>query len=322
MPSATDRIEFLPPAPPGMLRAFGLAILAHLFLLAALTWGVNWKRQQTETLSAEAELWANVPLQAAPKMQELPVAPPPPPVPEPIAPKVIAPTPPAPEVTPEPQPSKVDIALEKEKEKKKQLALEQAQEQARERQLEKEAKLKEDKVKQAADKKAQEALAQKKAAEDAKKAAQKKAEEEAQSAAAAAAQADKEAKESSEQREANLRRIAGLAGASGGAAATGNAQQSVSSGISRLYASRIAAAVKPNMVFTGDVPGSTRVELDIRLSPDGTILGKPRITKSSGNREFDEAVVRAFEKTAVLPRNENGLVPDSISFGWNRSITN
>jgi colicin import membrane protein len=301
MPSATERIDFLPPAPPGLLRAFGLAIVAHLFLLAALTWGVNWKRQHSDTVTAEAELWSSVPQQAAPKAQEAP-PPPPLPEPEPVTPKVIAPPLPATETKPQPQPAKVDIALEKEKEKKKQLALEQEQE----RQLEKEAQLKEDKAKKAAEKKAQEALAQKKAAEDAKRAAQKKAGE--------AAQADKEAKESAEQRDANLRRIAGLAGASGGAGATGVAQQST--GWSSSYGGKVKARVKPNLVFSGTTSGNPNVTLRIRLAPDGTILGRPQVLKSSGNGEWDEAVVRAFEKTEVLPKDIDGQVRGELEVVW------
>jgi colicin import membrane protein len=65
MPHAFDRIEFTPPAQPGMLRAMGLAILAHLLLAAALTWGVNWKSQDSTLGTAQAELWSSVPQQAA-----------------------------------------------------------------------------------------------------------------------------------------------------------------------------------------------------------------------------------------------------------------
>ncbi len=92
MPSAFDRVEFAPPAQPGMVRAMGLAILAHLLLAGALTWGVNWKSQSTTMTTAQAELWSSVPQQAAPR-----AALPPPPVakPEPRPePKPIPPAPP------------------------------------------------------------------------------------------------------------------------------------------------------------------------------------------------------------------------------------
>jgi hypothetical protein len=53
MPSATDRLDFGPPRDAGSLRAFGLALLVHVLLIAALTWGVNWKRSD-QTVSFEA----------------------------------------------------------------------------------------------------------------------------------------------------------------------------------------------------------------------------------------------------------------------------
>lgn len=94
MPSAFDRVEFAPPAQPGMVRAMGLAILAHLLLVGALTWGVNWKSQSTTMTTAQAELWSSVPQQAAPRAALPPPAPSPVAKPEPRAePK---PTPPAP----------------------------------------------------------------------------------------------------------------------------------------------------------------------------------------------------------------------------------
>ncbi len=311
MPHTHDRIEFAPPAQPACVRSFGLAVLAHLFLLGALTWGVNWK-SQTVTTTAEAELWANIPQQAAPKAVEPAPPPPPPPPPEPVAPKVKPPTPVV-EDKPVPQPREADIAVEREKQKKKQLDKELAEEKEAERQ----EKIKEEKQKKAADdakkatdKKTQEA-AQKKAAEEAKKEAQRKA---AEAEKLAAAEAIKDEQQAAQQREANLKRMAGIAGASGDPSATGSAQQS--SGPSSGYGARIKARVKPNLVFTSAVSGNPKVTLEIKMSPDGTIVGRPKVTKSSGNREWDEAVVRAFEKTEVLPRDTDGRVHSPLEVDW------
>ena len=105
MHAAADRLEFAPPPPPGLLRAVVLALLVHLMLVAALTWGVSWKRD-AQTPAVEAELWAAVPQQAAPKLVETP------PEPEP------APAPPPPQA--EPVVSQADIALAREKERKAQ----------------------------------------------------------------------------------------------------------------------------------------------------------------------------------------------------------
>lgn len=305
MPHTHERIEFAPPAQPASARSFGLAILAHIFLLGALTWGVNWKRE-TVTTTAEAELWANLPQQAAPRAVE--PAPPPPPPPEPIAPKVKPPTPVV-EDKPAPQPREADIAVEREKQKKKQLEKELAEQKEAEKQeklLQDKQKKAADEAKKATDKKAQDA-AQKKAAEDAKKEAQRKA---AEAEKLAAAEAAKDEQQSAQQREANLKRMAGIAGSSGGPSDTGSAQQS--SGPSRGYANRIAAKVRPNIVFTGNLPNNPFVDVEVHLAPDGTVLGKPRIVKSSGSREWDEAVVRGIEKTEVFPRDTDGKVPEKV----------
>ena len=41
--------------------------------------------------------------------------------------------------------------------------------------------------------------------------------------------------------------------------------------------------------------------------PDGRITGK-RLTKSSGVKSWDDAVLRAIDKTESLPRDENGRI--------------
>src|SRR3954447_2547325 len=120
MPAASDRAEFAPPPQPAALQAFVLAVIAHLLLLLALTWGINWKRE-SENVVAEAELWSSVPQQAAPKVvQAPPIVAAPTPVPAPVpAPPPPPPPPPAPrEVAPPPPPlpaKQPDIALEREK---------------------------------------------------------------------------------------------------------------------------------------------------------------------------------------------------------------
>ncbi len=305
MPHTHDRIEFAPPAQPAPARSFGLAVFAHLLLLGALTWGVNWKSKTVTTTTAEAELWASVPQQAAPKAAE---PPPPPPPPEPIAPKVKPPTPVV-EDKPAPKLREADIAVEREKQKKKQLEKELAQE----KEAEKQEKLDEAKQKKAAedakkalDKKVQDA-AQKKASDDAKKEAQRKA---AEAAKLTAAQAAREEQQTARQRQANIDKMMGMAGNSVDPSATGSAQQS--SGPSKGYANRIAAKVKPNIVFTANLPNNPVVEVEVRLAPDGTVLGRPRIVKSSGSREWDEAVIRGIERTEVFPRDIDGKVPSSV----------
>ena len=103
--------------------------------------------------------------------------------------------------------------------------------------------------------------------------------------------------------------MAGLAGASGSANATGSALKS--SGPSASYAGRIRATVKPKIVFTDDIQGNPTTEVEVHTAPDGTIVGR-KITKSSGVKDWDEAVIRAIDKTQVLPRDIDGSMPSSL----------
>lgn len=292
MPSAADRLEFGPPRTAGSLRAFGLALLAHLLLVGALTWGVHWKRSD-QAVSFEAEIWSSVPQEAAPKLVEAPPpAPPPPAVSPALAPVIkLAPPPPA-----------VDIALEEEKKRKlKQQKDAEAQKQDRlkaEQQAKKVKELKE--AKEAKEQQAREDLARRKALDDAKKAEAKKldAKEQAQQKLTQAA-ADK-------RRQENINRIAGLAGATGGADAKGAAPKA--GGPSAGYDGKVRAAVKPNVVFTEDIAGNPTAEVEVRTTLDGTIISQ-RLVKSSGNKAWDDAVIKAIIRTASLPRDIDGRVP-------------
>jgi colicin import membrane protein len=313
----TDRLEFAPPPPPGLMRALILALLVHGLLLLGLTWSVRWKHD-TPVLSAEAELWSAVPEEAAPQAVE----PEPEPEPEPATPTPPPPAPPTPVVEPPaPPPPKVDIALEQEKRRlqKEQARLEELKQEKLRQKLEKERqdkleqarldKLKQDKLKQEQLK--QEQLKQDKLKQDKLKQEKLKAEQaaKAQQNALDKKQAALEAKQIEAQRQKNLQRIAGMAGASGGANATGTALKS--SGPSASYGGRIRAKIRPNIVFTEDIAGNPTTEIEVRAAPDGSIVGR-KITKSSGVKEWDEAVIRAIDKTEVLPRDIDGSMPSSL----------
>ena len=267
MPSAADRIDIGPPSDAGTIRSLGLALLVHAALIAALTWGVNWKRSD-RSVSFEAELWSTTPEEAAPKLVEAPPPqPPPPPPPEP-APKVQEVTPPTPNV---------DIALEQEK-KRKLLA-----QKAQQMQAERELKLKQAQVKL-------------KAAEETRQADAKKQFQQNQANAAAL----------EAQRKQNIARAMGLAGATGGETAKGTAQKS--GGPSASYGGKVRARVKPNIVFTEDISGNPSAEVEVRTALDGTIMSQ-RLVKSSGNKAWDDAVVKAIIRTETMPRDADGRVP-------------
>lgn len=290
MLAATDRLEFVPPPTPGFVRSLGLAVLAHVFLVAALTWGVHWKREAV-THSVEAELWSALPQQAAPKLIEEPPQPPAP-VAQPSPPPVQAP----------PLPSDADIALAKEKlrlKKEKQLELEQLERQRL-------AHLKQEKL--LLEKKRLEEKREKdrQAAEEKRKADQEKRRREA-------LQAEQEAQKLEAQRQANIKRMTGLAGASGAATATGTALQS--SGPSASYAGRVSARIKPNIVFVDEVAGNPIAEVEVRAAPNGTIISR-KLSKSSGVKSWDDAVLKAIDKTEKLPPDVDGRVPSALLIGF------
>ena len=59
------------------------------------------------------------------------------------------------------------------------------------------------------------------------------------------------------------------------------------------------------------IVGNPVAEVEVRTAPDGTILSS-KITKSSGVKSWDDAVLRAIEKTEVLPRDLDGRVPSPM----------
>lgn len=315
MSLASDRPEFTPPSTSGRGRAIGLAVLAHVFLIAALTWGVGWKRESTNA-PVQAELWSTTVQQAAPALVES--TPPPPsvePKPEPkVEPPPPLPKPPKPVKVVEPEPeTKIDpqIAIEKaKKEEKKKLEKKKADE-AKENAK---ALAKKEAEVEAAEEAKLEALDKKKRALEAKKLEAKKAAD----AKAAANDVKYEASLKSA-REANLKRIAGLAGASGGETATGTAKQST--GPSAGYEGRILARIKPNWVFTREINGNLVSVVEVITSPDGKII-KSRISESSGNPAWDEASLRAIEKTEIIPKDTDGRLhsPYFIKFDSRRLL--
>ena len=278
MPSVDDRLDLAPRAEPGVLRSFGLALLVHLLLLSALTWGVSWKSKDT-SLSFEAELWSALPQEAAPPLE----APPPPP--EPVAPP--APPPPAPKAEAVPD---ADIAIEREK---KRLAEEKKKAQALAEKAEKAKKMEE--AKKLAEAKA-------KAANEAKAEAKKLAAQKEQLA-------KKEAALEAKQRKENMDRINAQLGATGAADARGTAQKA--SGPSASYGSKVRAKVKPNIVFTEDIAGNPVAEVEVRTTPGGSITSQ-RLLKSSGNKAWDDAVIKAIIRTETLPLDTDGRVPTPL----------
>lgn len=289
--------------------AFVLALVVHLALVAFLWIGVSWQGRTDETV--EAEVWdiqvrEAAPLAAGERAQTASVetessepvgetAPPPPA-------SVSRPT--EPESKTETRP---DIALEQEKKKAEKKAAEERK--------------KAEETRRAAELKQQQEEARlKKEAEEAQK--KQKAEKRKTEAASRRAKAllDQEA-----------RRIAGGGsgggtgkGAGGGGTRTtgptgtggsGTAPYSTGSGRADAgYIQKVAAKIKSNTAF--NVPpalaGNPPVIYEVELLPDGT-LRNIRKSKSSGIPGFDEAVLRAIEKSAPYPKDRSGRVPSGFT---------
>lgn len=273
-PRSTDPLR--PPETPLLGRGMAFAFVAHGLLVAALSAGVNWRTKAPPAF--EAELWSAVPQAAAPE-------------------EVIPPTPQAePEVAKKPTPKPVEdtaqaerdaeIAIARERKKKlaAELELERKKREALDAKAKLEQELKDDKLKQAK-------------LDKEKKDKQLKQDKELQ--------AKQDAKQEA-QRQENLRRIQGMAGASGAPNASGTALKS--SGPSASYGGRIKARIRPNIIFTDTPSGNPVAEVEVRVAPDGAIISR-KLLKPSGDAEWDKAVLRAIDKTEMLPRDVDGRVP-------------
>jgi colicin import membrane protein len=269
-----------------------MALGVHALLVLALTWGVAW--QQTQQAAAfDVELWSDIPIAAAPPPE--PVAEPKP-EPEPL---------PTPEPEPEPEPPappppEPDIALEKQR-VQEELEQRRAQQLAKEKADEalKDKKAKEKAAQLAKDKAAKEKAAKEKAAKE--KAAKEKA---AKEKAEQLARQEKALKD--KLRQEQLARLSSMAGTAG---QTGEAARA--SGPSANYAGKVVGAIRPNIVFTDVVQGNPAAEVEVITNPAGDIVGR-KLRTSSGSPAWDDAVLRAIDRTGALPRDTNGRVPSPM----------
>lgn len=261
--------------------AFLLALAVHLALVAFLWIGVSWQADTGDMV--EAEVWDIKVREAAPlaagERSKLAAAEP---VPERAAVREPAPPPPASRHQAEPEPvrdTRPDIVLEQEKKKAA------------------------DKKRAEMQKQQEEKARMKKEAEDVKK---------KQLADAAAA---KRARVLLDQ---DARRIAGGGAATlgpTGSGGTGTSPYSTGPGAADGgYIQKVAAKIKSNTSFNvpPSLQGNPPVIYDVELLPDGT-LRNIRKRKSSGIAGFDDAVLRAIEKSAPYPKDRSGRVPSGFT---------
>ncbi len=254
----------------------GLLMALAVHALLVIAIAFGVSWRSSNPAGVEAELWAAVPQIAAPK---------------PVEPE---PTPPQPVKKPEPPPP--PPKAETPKQDDAQIAIEKAK-------REEERKRKEEQLRREEELKRQKEEQQRKLAE-AEKLKKEQAEQKRREAAEAAA--------AEKRRQENLQRMASLAG-NGPQSSTGTAAQSA--GPSASYAGRIKARILPNIVFSDTIAGNPQATVEVKAGPDGTILGR-RLIKSSGVPAWDDAVLRAIDKTEVLPRDTDGRVPSSLEISF------
>ncbi|MBK9136262.1 MAG: TonB C-terminal domain-containing protein [Betaproteobacteria bacterium] len=281
MKASTSTPPSLLPSDPGGAKAgFAFSVGVHAALLAALAGVVQW-RTQTPTVAA-AELWSSVPEVAA-----APPAPAPAPVPAPApAPAPVpAPPPPPPPAVAAPKPP--DIAIEQARERAARAERERVERERQEREEREQRQRREQEQREQREQRERQQREQRAAADR----------ERAQAAAQTAAL--------ERAREEQLRRITQAAGSTGGSP-TGSAARDAAPSAS--YVARLAALIRSNSVFAGEVAGNPAAEVEVRAAAGGTILSR-RLIKTSGNAAWDDAVLRAIDRTQTLPPDTNGRVP-------------
>ncbi|WP_211948746.1 cell envelope integrity protein TolA [Cupriavidus yeoncheonensis] len=206
------------------------------------------------------------------------------------------------------------------------------QEQQHREQAERERKEADAKARAKADAEAKaDAQAKAKAEADARAKADAKAEAKAKAEADAKAKAEAQAKAKADadararreaaanaQRKGELARLQAMAGGGAGGQGGGGVGSAAGAGAggggkaSSGYADRVRRKVKPNIVFTEDAPGNPTAVVSVQLAPDGSLMSA-RLSKPSGNSAWDNAVLRAVERSDPLPRDENGKAPASFT---------
>ena len=84
---------------------------------------------------------------------------------------------------------------------------------------------------------------------------------------------------------------------------------------SKLHIDKIKASIMPNITGTSVGVVSVKIETE----PNGTIVSS-QLIKSSGDSDWDNAVLQGIDKTKVLPTDINGRIPSSIKLKIGESI--
>ena len=255
--------------PGSNLIAGALALGVHAVFVLLLVFGMSWQTRHPAPVMVD--LWETLP--APPPVAVKPARPP---MPAPVkAPEPVKATPaPRPAVDEPPPPRTPDIALEKKKaesERQKKLqAMQAAEEKAR---AEAASKVQE---KQLAEQKKRELLRQMEEEDLTRRMADEAAASEARQAKLAEAQTRQAEAAAASKRQAEVASVVGQ------------------------YRDLIGAKVRGNTRLPDNLAGNPQVRCLVKLLPTGEVQSV-RVTQSSGNAAYDEAVVRGIWKSSPLP---------------------
>ena len=284
------------------IPAIVLSSVVHGALLAALFFGVQWKREQAGGIPVD--VYYGNPNAVTP--------PPPPPEPKPE---------PAPKVEPTPPPKPV-VKVEEKPQIDPQIAIKDKEKREREEkerlEQEKLEKLKKHKLEEERKQKEQEDKEKARKDEEEKKAREKK-EAEERRLDDIKKEAEREAKREQKQRsdaaraaheEAIRAELEGTKGSpTGSKTGTNSGTQSGGGNASNLgqseYMDQIRRKIRGNITLPAGITGNPEAQFAVTQLPTGEILPPVVIKKSSGNKALDEAVERAILKSSPLPKPKN-----------------
>lgn len=70
----------------------------------------------------------------------------------------------------------------------------------------------------------------------------------------------------------------------------------------KAWQDKIAAKIRGNIVKPVGISGNPEAVFEVHLLPDGSLVGKPVLRKSTGIPALDDAIERAIEKSSPLPK--------------------
>ena len=250
---------------PGKNKALAFTVLVHAGLIAALFFGVQWKRNQPDVV--EVELWSSRPasaVQAAP--------PPPPPPPQEVKPEPKPEPKPAPKLEPKPEPPpprKPDIAIKEEKKPPK----------PEPKKPEPEPKPEPKKPEAKPEPKKPEAKPEPRVPDFSKELASETAQLKTRPNTSARQMTNAAAAEAEQRAAAGKRGMLD-------------------------YAAKIRGKVRGNIVLPPSIQGNPEAIFEVNQLPSGEVLDV-KLKRSSGNPGLDSAIERALLKSSPLPKPDD-----------------